>query len=185
MTGYFKIGFTGTRTGMTTDQSATLRERLSKKHTTWTMFSEFHHGDCTGADEEAHEMMRVLVTRNWPLRVDIIIHPPVDFRWRAGCGTSDEEAEGLMQGMIKILPEKPYLERDRDIVDATDMLIACPAGFDDRGNGGTWYTVRYAMKQVKPILLIWPDGSIGQDNWDLTPEEREKLRQERKANASG
>jgi hypothetical protein len=183
---YLKIGFTGTRLGMSIDQSAELRRRLSRSKksgdggTTWTMFSQFHHGDCVGADEEAHEMMRVLISRNWPLRVDILVHPPKDIRFRAGCGTSDEE---LAEPNIKILGEKGYLERDRDIVDSTDLLVACPAGIDLRSHGGTAYTVRYAREKVKPILIIWGDGHVTTENFDMTPLERaekaEKLKEMR------
>lgn len=166
-----KVGFTGTRRGMTADQSATLRERLGRKYTSWTMFSEFHHGDCVGADEQAHDMMRVLLARNWPLRVDIIVHPPEDPRWRAGCGGEEGEP-------VKILEPKEYLERDREIVDCTDLLIACPSQFYQGGDiakvggygrSGTWYTVRYALKLRRPVLVIWADGSVSTENWKVAP----------------
>ena len=181
MTGWLKIGFTGTRSGMTIDQSNSLRRKLSSgpQGTTWTMFSEFHHGDCVGADEEAHDMMRVLLAKNWPLRVDIVIHPPKLFSFRAGCGMNDEETMG--GGSVKILGAKDYLARDRDIVNATDMLIACPAGMDDvRGVGGTWYTIRYAREKVRPILIIHADGTVKAENWAMTPGERQARREELK-----
>lgn len=175
---YFRIGFTGTRLGMTADQLAELRRRLSREHTTWTMFSEFHHGDCVGADEEAHDMMRVLLSRNWPLRVELVIHPPKDERWRAHCAGAMTDVRE--RGLVRVLESKGYLERDRDIVDATDLLIACPKGMDERGHGGTWYTIRYARALVRPILIIWGDGSVTQENWDLSADQRaEKLKNER------
>jgi hypothetical protein len=178
---YLKIGFTGTRLGMSIDQSAMLRRKLGrgKGGTTWTMFSEFHHGDCVGADEEAHDMMRVMLSRNWPLRVDLVVHPPTDYRFRAGCGTTRVEREdaGLGKGEVRVLEAKDYLSRDRDIVDATDLLIACPAGIDLRSHGGTAYTVRYARAEVKPILIIWGDGRVETENFDLTPGERARLRE--------
>jgi hypothetical protein len=177
---YLKIGFTGTRLGMSIDQSVVLRRKLSpgKGGTTWTMFSEFHHGDCVGADEEAHDMMRVMLSRHWPLRVDLVVHPPTDYRFRAGCGTTRAEREDARnaKGAVKVLPARGYLERDRDIVDATDLLIACPAGIDLRSHGGTAYTVRYARTQVKPILIIWGDGRVEMENFDLTPGQRAELK---------
>jgi hypothetical protein len=159
----WKIGFTGTRTGMTADQLAELRRRLTPPNTDWGMFSEFHHGDCEGADEEAHDMMRVLLSRHWPLRVDIYIHPPLNERYRAHCDALMDERE---LRLVKVLPQKGYLERDRDIVNATDLLIGCPAGFDYRGNGGTSYTLRYALGVGKPTLIIYPDGQVETHNFE-------------------
>lgn len=159
MTGCIKVGFTGSREGMTADQMVELRKRLSKGPggTDWKMFSEFHHGDCVGADEQAHDMMRVLRTRYWPLRVDIVIHPPLEDRgFRAHCDAEMDPRE-LMS--VKVLPAKNFLARDRDIVNDTDLLIGCPLGYDFRGKGGTSYTIRYALSQGKPVVIIWPDGT--------------------------
>ena len=48
-----KIGFTGSRTGMSDKQKEGLVIKLQE-----FSFSEFHHGDCKGADEEAHAIVR-------------------------------------------------------------------------------------------------------------------------------
>ena len=42
------IGFTGTRQGMTAEQKSALRNLLDGGA------GDFHHGDCIGADSEAH-----------------------------------------------------------------------------------------------------------------------------------
>lgn len=157
MTNCIKVGFTGTRDGMTTDQLAELRHRLSRPQTDWKMFSEFHHGDCVGADEQAHDMMRVLLARYWPLRVDIHIHPPKDRRFRAHC---DEGMDFMELRTVRVWDEDDYLARDRAIVDATDLLIGCPKGFDLRSHGGTTYTIGYALKVGKAVVIIWPDGTV-------------------------
>lgn len=174
-----KIGFTGTRQGMSADQLSVLRDRLSPPATNWGMFSEFHHGDCVGADEEAHDMIRVLLARHWPMAVRIVIHPPSDERWRAHCDEAMDYREMLG---VRVLDEKDYLARDRDIVDATDLLIGCPAGFDLRSHGGTAYTIRYALKLKKPVIIIRPDGSVEDYYFGTTPGERneaqEKVRRE-------
>lgn len=170
-----KIGFTGTRQGMSADQLSVLRERLSPPTTNWGMFSEFHHGDCVGADEEAHDMIRVLLARHWPMAVRIVIHPPSDERWRAHCDALMDYRELLN---VRVLDEKGYLERDRDIVDATDMLIGCPASVDLRSHGGTAYTLRYALALKKPVIIIWPDGRVEAQNFGTTPGERNEAQKE-------
>lgn len=130
-----RIGFTGTREGMTALQAAVLSEVLSSA-SAW-----FHHGDCVGADDEADGIAK----RH---RLRIFIHPPADSRLRAFChGDATAETKG-------------FLERNQDIVDATHVLIATPDGFAEVLRSGTWSTIRYARRQRKPHLIIWPDGSV-------------------------
>ena len=70
-----KIGFTGTRAGMTDEQKLVF--------TGWIITNdpyEFHHGDCKGADEEAHNIVRVKINR-----CRMIGHPPDNDKQRAKC----------------------------------------------------------------------------------------------------
>ena len=53
---------------------------------------------------------------------------------------------------------KDYLERNHDIVDETDMLIATPGEEQEVQRSGTWATIRYARKQKRTILTIYPSG---------------------------
>jgi len=53
---------------------------------------------------------------------------------------------------------RPPLVRNRDIVDATDMLIAAPATRKEVLRSGTWATIRYAKKMKKWIYIIYPSG---------------------------
>lgn len=101
--------------------------------------TEFHHGDCVGADCEAHNILRSLGT------YIIHGHPPSNPSHRAWCRFNAIE------------PEAPYLTRNKHIVDATGGLIACPNG-PERLRSGTWSTVRYAIKRKKPIFVIMPNG---------------------------
>ena len=50
---------------------------------------------------------------------------------------------------------KPYLDRNRDIVDACEVLLATPDG-PERLRSGTWSTVRYARKIGKPVEVRLP-----------------------------
>lgn len=139
MSSDYRFGFTGTSLGITGPQIQSLRSFLTGGS------GEFHHGDCVGADATAH---KVAVECGYCP----ILHPPTNYSKRAWC----EVAGHLMR------QEKPYLTRNRDIVDETIALIATPAEFEEQPRGGTWYTVRYARKQNRPIVMIYPDGLIKQ-----------------------
>jgi hypothetical protein len=137
-----KVGFTGTQLGMTNKQKTRFEEWIGISNIT-----EFHHGDCIGADEEAHEIVNSS-TRD----ITIIIHPPKDMSKRAFCGKGDEG------GSILFKPEKPYLDRNHDIVRASTVLIACPKKIYEETRSGTWATIRHAKKCGVMVLIIWPDG---------------------------
>jgi hypothetical protein len=138
------IGFTGTQIGLTSIQIETLRDLLTKlicKEEYTIVFGL--HGDCYGGDETFHKIAYNLGCR-------IVIHPPLNDSKRAFC-------EG-----DKILEPKEYLERNRDIVDACDILIACPKERTEQLRSGTWATVRYGLKKKKPTYIICPDGELVQ-----------------------
>jgi len=50
------------------------------------------------------------------------------------------------------MPEDTYAKRNKNIVDATDYLIATPND-KERPGSGTWVTVRYARRQCKEFIL--------------------------------
>jgi hypothetical protein len=50
---------------------------------------------------------------------------------------------------------KPFIKRDKEIVDAVETMIATPAGAE-QVRSGTWTTIRYAKKQLKPVHIIMP-----------------------------
>lgn len=144
-----KAGFTGTREGLTSLQRDNLARFL-----TATEPNCVHHGDCIGADAEMHTLAQ-------GFGVPIVIHPPTSEKYRAFCG-----ANGSM--VVSWHHKKPYLERNRNIVDETMYLIACPKENHPPGQGptwfragGTWYTVDYALKQlIRPVYLFYPDGRV-------------------------
>lgn len=57
---------------------------------------------------------------------------------------------------------KPNLVRNKDIVESTDVLLACPKGPEEL-RSGTWSTVRLARKQGKRVVIFWPDGSVTEE----------------------
>lgn len=133
------IGFTGTREGLTEKQYLTLRAQITRR--SLSPAAIFRHGDCIGADSDAHD-----VVRNCS-HARIIGHPPTKGALRA------------YRQCDHIMPERPYLDRNRDIVNMSDELIACPDG-PERQRSGTWSTVRYALKVGKKVTIIMPDGSL-------------------------
>ena len=132
-----KVGFTGTRHGMTDEQKREFRMQFSL-----TTTKEFHHGDCVGADAEAHDIVRLFES-------GIVVHV------RPGPYTF---ARAFKKGDVKYEP-KFYFARNRDIVDTADFMFAAPNSFEEQATGGTWYTIRYARKTKISLCIIWPDGS--------------------------
>lgn len=137
-----KAGFTGTQAGMTQRQMVSFINVVGRIHSV-NSIDEFHHGDCIGADEQAHELVNAYL--KWP---DICIHPPTNQSKQAFCA-----------GHYRFKP-KPYLDRNHDIVEMTDVLIATPKEFEEQLRSGTWATIRWAKKKGKYLVIIWPDGSV-------------------------
>lgn len=123
-----KVGFTGSREGMSQHQKEQFVVKLLELGIT-----EFHHGDCKGADAEAHDIIREFLPN-----VKIHVHPPAAEFMRA-----------FKQGDIMYEPED-YIPRDERIVDMTDILIGAPkvTDFEER-RSGSWYTIRYARRKGK------------------------------------
>ena len=65
---------------------------------------------------------------------------------------------------VKILDPRPYLARNRDIVDASDLMLACPAEQQEVLRSGTWATIRYALKRDKHLIVIHPNGAAVEHN---------------------
>jgi hypothetical protein len=130
------VGFTGTARGMNLGQKLelhTLLEGLLSVHGTVV----FHHGDCVGADAEAHKIAKEIGLR-------VVVHPPTNPRFRAYC-TGDE-----------IRSVAPYLDRNRAIVHESAILIATPAQRNEVLRSGTWATVRTARKAERKVIILYP-----------------------------
>lgn len=132
-----KLGFTGTQIGMTDLQLDAVRDILREKS------GEFHHGDCIGADAQAHEAAE-------SAGFAIHIHPPVNPSKRAF----------KVAHISRMKPKLPYLDRNKNIVLATESLLAAPGEMEEQLRSGTWSTIRFAKKHMRPILIVYPDGSL-------------------------
>ena len=142
-----KIGFTGTRWGVDDNRLKTLKYVVEK-----LKVSRVGHGMCVGADAQFHKLIRNLNKKVW-----IKGHPPIEqgkfFSNDLDC---DEVAE-----------PKEYLDRDRDIVDEAEVMIATPNENVEQKRSGTWYTIRYAKKVIKSdkgkckkLYIFLPNGKF-------------------------
>lgn len=140
------IGFTGTREDITEAQKAWLTNTFDA-----LQIDQLHHGACTGADAFAHDLA---VERNIP----VVVHPPIKTNFLA--------AQCLIpRPNVVVLPAKPYLNRNKDIVGCSNGMIALPKNHEPQNNmepsGGTWYTVRFAQERAnKPVMICYPDGEV-------------------------
>lgn len=121
------LGVTASREGLTGRQRDFFRHWIARA-------SEVHHGDCLGGDAEAHAIAL-------EAGVPVILHPPVDPRYRAFC-----------QGAALVFKPLPYLERNRRIVDSVEVMLGAPREAVEPAPApgqGTWSTIRYARKRER------------------------------------
>ena len=139
-----RIGFTGTRKGMTIDQWQTFTEKILDFEMT-----EWHDGDCVGADDQAHKVIENFMKEVPGFQPRLIGHPCNLEKYRA------------FNDFDELREVKPPLARNRDIVDEVQIMFAAPFEYEEVVRGsGTWATIRYTRQQQKPIHVIWPDGSM-------------------------
>ena len=136
-----KYGFTGTRSGLNEKQKEQII-LLLKSNINQGYWIEVHHGDCVGADSDFHHICENLSNQFDQNKIKIYIHPPSDSKLRAFCNCDN------------ILNPKTYLQRNKDIVNQTDILIGCPWNIQEQARSGTWSTIRYAKKSNKKVLLF-------------------------------
>lgn len=142
------VGFTGTREGMTQAQRQqfvhVLDQALERERV-----DEFHYGGCVGADAQAAALAR------W-IGFAAVLHPANDVaaRWIAP----------KPEWTVRVRPARPALDRNRDIVDACDLLIVAPRLMREERRSGTWQTVRFAERIGHDYLIVWPDGTMETHN---------------------
>lgn len=134
------IGFTGSSEGMTEEQAKALWAwlgLLKQELKTDQEEMEFHHGDCIGADSDAHDLARIL-------KYKTVAHPPIN------------ESKRAFKKADVILKEKKYLDRNQDIAEVCDVLLATPKEAKEILRSGTWSTVRRARKLHKEVIILSP-----------------------------
>lgn len=113
-----------------------------------TAFSEFHSGDCVGADDQAYRLVD-----HWRylqgMKIKLHGHP---------CNIDPQRAWNEYDVEHEV---KAPLVRNRDIVDCSDVIYAAPKEYEEKmRKSGTWATMRYAVRQQKDLVVVWPDGTF-------------------------
>lgn len=141
------VGFTGTRKGLTDKQ----RDSLTSLITKIIKPNEVHHGMCIGADEEFHKII-VDYEAGSGVIVNIEGHPPTNKQYTMKYNEDE---------FFKIHFPRPYLDRNKDIVKQSQLLIVGPEG-PEVVRSGTWSTVRYLKSHnwVQDHYIVWPSGII-------------------------
>lgn len=135
------VGFTGTQGPVTQFQSDSLRRIINVLYNGSNKSQQFHHGDCIGSDHLAHLIA-------FDTGFEMHVHPPKK-SWKRVFLSADV-----------LYDEKDYLDRNQDIVDSCEVLIACPKETQEMLRSGTWSTLRRCWEKKKPYIILYPDGRI-------------------------
>ena len=137
------LGLTGSRKGLTDEQVVSFLS-LVKELNSESRISTVHHGDCAGSDADMHKLLTNILGNVF------FLHPAsgVEAQFRANCTPF----------RWRHLPLPP-LQRNSNIVEASDVLIATPKGKESL-RSGTWATIRFARKTGVKTYIIYPDGIV-------------------------
>jgi hypothetical protein len=147
------VGFTGQRTGMTADQHRAVEALLAKIDAEFLEIITVHHGCCVGADDEFGDMC----WEDSPFDVGpfIVGHPPLIKAF---------ESLNAVRRCDELRDPAPYHVRNQAIVDESGVMIATPRESQPQPAGGTWMTIRMALRALRAgklvrLHVIGPDGA--------------------------
>lgn len=136
-----RVGFTGTRRGMTLDQAMQVNLEFAK-----TEAYELHHGGERHADAQMHNIALAY-------RCPITVHP-------SDMPDTQMAPRDLDHPLVTVLPAKPPLVRNQVIVDQVGWLLAAPHELEEVLRSGTWSTIRKALKAKVPVAIVYRDGKV-------------------------
>lgn len=131
-----KLAVTATRAGLTKEQKETVRELLKEIKPTSAV-----NGDAVGGDSE-------LFTIFCEYGVEPELYP-----------SNLNKTRAFRKAKVIHPVDKP-LNRNCTMVDLCDLLLGFPRLFEEERRSGTWHAIRYAKKKNKPLIIVWPDGSM-------------------------
>jgi hypothetical protein len=136
------LGFTGTQTGMTYEQHREVRKLLLLIKP-----EQVIHGCCVGSDSE------FCVTVKELLGIPQIGYPSTITR---------KVSKRACKRCTTLHPPMPPLVRNQIIVEKSDLLLATPEQEKMTIRSGTWSTIRKARKFLRPVFIIYPDGTVAE-----------------------
>lgn len=142
------IGFTGSQHEMSRRAKTTTNKillEIYEKSKPVTGPICFHHGDCIGSDLFASGLAK---------NIGYLVHAHPSFL---------EKKRGFSEHNDVIHGPKSPLERNEDIVNICQIIVATPHTYNEIIRSGTWTTIRRARKQGREICTIFPDGS---EKWE-------------------
>jgi hypothetical protein len=104
------VGFTGTRDGMTSQQRLSLLNWVRECRPDGCgmgYVDEFHHGCCVGADAQSLQVLMFM-----PRVLTVVGHPP---------DNKSMISSVAVEKCCRLEKPRPYLDRNRDIVDASEI----------------------------------------------------------------
>lgn len=138
------ISYTGSQKGT---NSVQFEKLIAYLYFHYRRYGDFigEHGDCVGGDEEFNSLcidmgMETRIRPGYPSL------NPRDISKRAFCAAN------------VIYPPEPFLERNRKVAKEGDILLGCP--FSNEQKGGTWWTIRYALRLRKPTIIFYREGLV-------------------------
>ena len=133
-----KLGITGTRNGLTDIQHRHV-VNIARNY----KFIEVHHGDCMGVDDQVTRIIK-----RFQPDCNIVTHPPTNSKYRAYTPCN------------QLHSPRPYLIRNEDIVEESDILIAFPKEHSEVIRSGTWATIRHARAKGIPVIVVYPNAKV-------------------------
>ena len=149
------LGFTGSRHGLTEIQKKVLidniiefryNEILNFKTDINKPFNSLD-GCCIGADDIFYNICDML-------SFNTIGYP--------GFYSTHPMRSKILRNRMKAV--KSPLQRNKNIVYNSNLMIACPNTKEEIKRSGTWATIRYTKQLIKPLIIIYPDGNIEKFN---------------------
>jgi len=143
-----KVGFTGTRRGMTQHQFGLCKELadvLIYGARAVPGKPEWHHGGQAGADRESHVIAHAL-------GYVCHVHPCPGVSRLGYVAAGIDYPDDVWHEVF------PPLTRDRIIAEEVGVLIAAPESDKEVQRSGSWATIRYAYAAGAPVIHL-PRGT--------------------------
>ena len=109
------------------------------------------HGACHGGDREFHGMVHV--------PMELFPCNEEQHQWALATCAGGKD-------VIHPIDVDP-IRRNHRIVDCCSLLVAAPGTSHEIVRGsGTWATIRYARKELRPLVICFPNGTIKKEHID-------------------